>query len=434
MTPPGQGWNEENLSENPAVVHLRRLGYTYIASQVLDTERDSFKEVVLTKRLAAALKRLNPWLAEDNLHKAVRAVTNVSAASLIEASERLHTLLTYGISLEQDLGGGKKGQTVRFFDFDDPKKNELLVTRQYKVQGGKKNIRPDIVLLVNGIPLAIVECKSPTLGEGWKAEAIDQFSRYQELETHYRELGAPKLFEPVQLLVATCGPASCYGTVTTPHRFYSEWKTMWPSSEAAFTKANGHAPSAQETLIEGMLAPANLLDLMRNFVVFERDPNTGRPVRKLCRYQQFAAVNKAIERARTSKMATDRGGVVWHTQGSGKSLTMLWLALKLRRVAVAAMAGRGAAIVDGDHAPDQAGAAEWSGAGHTPPVIVALGRRSIDDVSEISWSPSRTSSTRSRSISRMRARFVAAWLSSRWLRSSQDRHVTARPPVAAAQR
>jgi type I restriction enzyme R subunit len=331
MTPPGQGWNEESLSENPAVAHLQRIGYTYIPPEVLDTDRESFKDVVLTERLAAALKRLNPWLSDDNLHKAVRAVTSIQATSLIEASEKLHTALTYGISLEQDLGDGKKGQTVRFFDFDAPTKNEFIVTRQFKVQGAKKSIRPDVVLLVNGIPLVVIESKSPTLGEAWKAEAIDQFSRYQELESRYRQLGATKLFEPVQLLVATCGQAACYGTVTTPHRFYAEWKSLWPSNEAEFTKAYGHTPSAQEVLFEGMLRPANLLDLVRNFVVFERDAATGKTIRKLCRYQQFAAVNKANARSGSAKKAAQRGGVVWHTQGSGKSLTMLWLALKLRR-------------------------------------------------------------------------------------------------------
>jgi type I restriction enzyme R subunit len=331
MTPPGKGWNEENLSEHPGVSHLRRLGYTYVPAEVLEAERESLREVILTKRLAAALKKLNPWLSDDNVHKAVRAITNVPAASLIEASEKLHTTLTYGISLEQDRGDGKKGQTVRFFDFEDPKKNEFIVTRQFRVQGSKKNIKPDIVLLVNGIPLGVIECKSPTLGEGWKAEAIDQFSRYQELESRYRELGAPKLFEPVQLLIATCDQAAVYGTVTTPHRYYADWKTLWPSSETDFAKAQGRAPSAQEVLFEGMLTPTNLLDLVQNFIVFERDAATGKTIRKLCRYQQFAAVNKAIVRARTAKKATDRGGVVWHTQGSGKSLTMLWLALKLRR-------------------------------------------------------------------------------------------------------
>ena len=331
MTRPGQDWNEATLSERPAVVHLRRLGYTYVAPEALDAERESPREVVVTRRLAAALRHLNPWLSDDNVQKAVRAVTTVQAASLIEVSEKLYTTLTYGISLEQDRGDGKKSHTVRFFDFEHPTGNEFVVTQQFSVQGAKKHIRPDLVLLVNGIPLVVIECKSPTLGEGWKAEAIDQLSRYQELEARYRELGAPRLFETAQLLVVTCGHAAAYGTVTTPHRFYAEWKTLWPTSEPAFVKEHGHAPSAQERLFEGMLPPANLLDIVQNFIVFERDEATGKTIRKVCRYQQFAAVNKAIARAAKAKKATDRGGVVWHTQGSGKSLTMLWLALKLRR-------------------------------------------------------------------------------------------------------
>jgi len=330
----GRDWNEASLSENPAVEQLQRMGYQYVPGESLDTERESLKDVVLTKRLATALQRLNPWLSDDNVPKAIRAVTHVAATSLIEASEKLYTILTYGIALEQDLGGGKKGQMVRFFDFEQPTNNDFLVTRQFKVKGAKKHIKPDVVLFVNGIPLVVIECKSPTLGEGWKAEAIDQFSRYQELEPRYRDLGHPKLFEPVQVLVATCDQAACYGTVTTPHRFYAEWKTMWPTSEAEFAKAKGRAPSAQEVLFEGMLCPENLLDLVQSFIVFERDAATGRTIRKLCRYQQFAAVNKAIARARKAKLPTERGGVVWHTQGSGKSLTMLWLALKLRRDAV----------------------------------------------------------------------------------------------------
>ena len=100
------------------------------------------------------------------------------------------------------------------------------------MQGTKKNIRPDIMLFVNGMPLVIIECKSPTLGEAWKAEALDQFSRYQELEERYRELGAPKLFETMQILVATCGQAAVYGTMLTPHRFYVEWKTPYPTTDS----------------------------------------------------------------------------------------------------------------------------------------------------------------------------------------------------------
>ncbi len=331
---PGRAWNEESLSEDPAIAHLERLGWTYVAPEVLDTERESLKQVVLLPRLAAAIRKLNPWLSDDNVHRAVRAITGVQATSLIEASQKLHTTLTYGISLEQDLGDGKKSHNVRYFDFDDAAANKWIVTRQFKVHGTKKNIRTDVMLFVNGLPMGIIECKSPTLGENWKLEAVDQFSRYQEMEDRYRELGTPKLFETIQVLIATCGQAASYGTVLTPYRFFVEWKTPHPRTLADLEEQLGRKPNAQEVLFEGMLAPATFLDLVRNFVVFERDGRSGRTVRKLCRYQQFAAVNKAITRARTAKRPTERGGVVWHTQGSGKSLTMLWLALKLRRDAV----------------------------------------------------------------------------------------------------
>jgi type I restriction enzyme R subunit len=330
MSNPGRDWNEAKLSEDPAVELLQRLGYTYVPPEVLEGERESFKEGVLTKRLAAALKRLNRWLSDDNLAKAVRTMTTIQATSLIEASERAHTIITQGIALDQDLGDGKKGQTVRFIDFDDPTKNEFVVTRQFGVIGSKKKIIPDVAIFVNGLPVAIIECKSPTLGDGWKAEAIDQFSRYQELEDRYHDLGAPKLFETVQVLIAACREAAVYGTVTTPHRFFAEWKATWPRSASELEAVCGRKPTIQDVALAGLLTPETLLDLMRSFVVFERDSSSGQTIRKLCRYQQFVAVNKAVQRARAAKKPTDRGGVVWHTQGSGKSLTMLWLALKLR--------------------------------------------------------------------------------------------------------
>jgi type I restriction enzyme R subunit len=210
-------------------------------------------------------------------------------------------------------------------------RNELLVTRQFKVRGAKKHIIPDVVIVVNGIPLVVIECKSPTLGEQWREEAIEQVLRYQEIGEQYRDLGAPKLFETTQIIVATCGQAAVYGTVTTPPRVFAEWKVPYPKTLDALETELGRRPMPQEVLFHGLLAPPNLLDIVRNFIVFERDAASGRTLRKLCRYPQFAAVNKAIGRARTAKRPSERGGVVWHTQGSGKSLTMLWLALKLRR-------------------------------------------------------------------------------------------------------
>jgi len=329
--PPSSPWNEAGLSEDPAVAQLEALGWVYVAPETLEGERDSLKEGVLVGRLRAALTRLNPWLTEDNLHKAVRAITAVPAASLIEASKNAYTTLTFGGSAQQDRGHGKQGQNVRYLDFEHPKRNEFVVTRQYRVQGPKKQIRPDIVLFVNGIPIVVIECKSPTLTGDWRAEAIEQLSRYQELEQRFHEMGAPKLFETVQILVATCGQAAVYGTVTTPHRYYAEWKTPWPYTVEELAADLGHPPTPQEILFAGMLRPEAVLDLTRNFVVFEQDAVSGRKLRKVCRYQQYQAVSKAIQRARTARKPSERGGVVWHTQGSGKSLTMLWLALKLRR-------------------------------------------------------------------------------------------------------
>ena len=172
MTPKSAGWDEAHLAENPAVELLESLGYAYVSPEDLDGERASFKETILTDRLAAALKRLNPWLSDANVASAVKAVAQVPAASLAEANRKIYTALTYGIALEQDRGDGRKSHAVRFLDFDHPGRNEWIVTRQYRVLGSKKHVIPDVVVFVNGLPLAIIECKSPTIGDGWKAEAV----------------------------------------------------------------------------------------------------------------------------------------------------------------------------------------------------------------------------------------------------------------------
>ena len=329
MTPQTTGWDELHLAENPAVALLESLGYTYVPPEELEGERASFKEAILAGRLAAALKRLNPWLSQTNLAKAVKAVTQVPAASLAEANEKVYTSLTYGIALEQDRGDGRKSHTVRFFDFDRPDRNEWMVTRQYKVLGSKKHIIPDVVAFVNGLPLAVIECKSPTIGDSWKSEAVKQLHRYQEAGTRWKDQGAPRLFEAAQILVGTCGERAVYGTVGTTERFFLEWKLPYPLMAEELAGKLRRTPSPQDILLYGLLEPRNLLDIVRNFVVFEVEG--GRTVRKLTRYRQFIAVNQAMRRIRSARKPSERGGIVWHTQGSGKSLTMLWLALKLRR-------------------------------------------------------------------------------------------------------
>jgi len=322
-------WNELKLSEDPAVELLQSLGYEYVEPEVLESERDNFKLVVLDQRLADALRKLNPWLSDDNVKKAIKEVSRSTFVSLAEGNEKLHTTLTYGIALEQDRGDGKKSHTVRFFDFENAKNNEFLVTRQFKVQGTTKKIYPDIVVAVNGIPLAVIECKSPTLGDKWRNQAIKQMVRYQEATDEFRGQGAPKLFETVQILIGCCGQGAVYGTVGTPKRFWADWKEPYPLSKEQLAVKLDRTPTPQDITLYGLLKPENLLDIIRNFIVF--DAESGRTVRKICRYKQLIAVNKALERIKGADKAAERGGVIWATQGSGKSLTMLWLALKLRR-------------------------------------------------------------------------------------------------------
>ena len=329
MTPKPTTWDELHLAENPAVELLESLGYTSVHPEDLEPERASLKETILAGRLSAALKRLNPWLSAANVAKAVKAVMQVPAASLAEANERVYTSLTYGLALEQDRGGGRKSHTVRFLDFDRPDRNEWIVTRQYRVFGSKKHVILDVVAFVNGLPLAVIECKNPTIGDAWKAEAVKQLRRYQEADTRWKDQGAPRLFEAAQVLVGTCGERAVYGTVGTPDRFFLEWKEPYPLSVEQLGETLGREPTPQDVLLYGLLERRNLLDVVRNFVAFEVDG--GKTVRKLTRYRQFIAVNEAMRRIRTARTPSARGGIVWHTQGSGKSLTMLWLALKLRR-------------------------------------------------------------------------------------------------------
>lgn len=326
-------WDELHLAEDPAATLLEELGYTLVHADELDEERESHADPVLTLRLEAALRRLNPWINDDNVKKALRHITHVAAPGLIEANEEVHTALVHNISLEQDLGAGKRGQTVRFIDFDDPENNEFIYTRQYRVRGAKNAIVPDIVVLVNGLPLVVIECKSPTITDPID-KGLEQIFRYQELTETYRNQGAPRLFHTAQILISTCGQAARYGTVGTPARHWSEWKVPYPLTLDELRDRLMGLPTPQDVLLAGLLDPRNLLDLVQNFIVFEVEGT--RVLKKLARYPQFIAVTKAITKIRNADRPSARGGVIWHTQGSGKSLSMIFLAVKLRRLGIAA--------------------------------------------------------------------------------------------------
>jgi type I restriction enzyme R subunit len=335
--------NELNEAEEPAKELLRRLGYTYVPRDILAQERDNEREVLLKGRLQRALLRLNPWMTDDQAERVIFNLEHVDAVGMAR-NQVIHEYLTYGMPLEVDEPGGRRTRNVVFFDFDHPDardgRNEFVVTTQMRVRRGserglekveddEKVVKPDIVLFVNGIPLVVIEAKSPTLLDIWKTRAVRQLRRYQEAGPEWHGCGAPELFDYNLLCVGLCGAAAVYAPVGARENEFVAWKSVAPYSEQEVQERFGVESKGQAQPIVGLLSPAALLDILRDFVIYE--PEKGRLVKKLPRYQQYRAVNEAMARLLTRAKPEERGGVVWHTQGSGKSLTMLWLATKLRR-------------------------------------------------------------------------------------------------------
>ena len=338
MTTPAK-LNEFNHAEDPARLLLERLGWTYVPREALAAERGNEREVLLKERLREALLRLNEWLTEAQADRVIFELENVNDVGMAR-NQAVHEYLTYGMSLTVDGPRGRDSRTVRFFDFDHPEGglNEFVVTTQFRVRRGNERdgredderlVIPDLVLFVNGIPLVVMEAKSPSLMGVWKSQAVRQLRRYQEAGPEWHGRGSPELFHYNLLCVAHCGAAAAYSTLGAPEDAYFEWKSVLPYTNDEVKRKFAVEPQGQAQLIVGMLAPATLLDILRDYVVYE--PERGRVVKKVPRYQQYRAVRAAVSRILTGEKPNDRGGVVWHTQGSGKSLTMLWLATKARR-------------------------------------------------------------------------------------------------------
>ncbi len=338
MTSPSK-LNEYNHAEEPARLLLERLGWTHVPREALAEERRDEREVLLKGRLRAALLRLNEWMTEEHADRVVFDLEHVDATGMAR-NQAVHEYLTYGMPLSATGPWRRDTRTVRFFDFDHPEGglNEFVVTTQFRVRRGNERgdveddervVKPDLVLFVNGIPLVVMEAKSPSLLDVWRSQAVRQLRRYQEAGPEWHGAGAPELFHYNLLCVAHCGAAAAYAGLAAPESAYFEWKSVLPHSEDEVRRRFGVEPRGQAQLIVGLLSPATLLDILRDYVVYE--PEHGRLVKKLPRYQQYRAVRAGVERMLSGRKPEERGGVVWHTQGSGKSLTMLWLATKLRR-------------------------------------------------------------------------------------------------------
>ena len=336
----------ESVVEQAALAWLEGTGWQVrcgaeIAPGEPAAERDDYAEVVLARRLRAALARLNPALPAEALDDALRKLTQPEGAEPIVRNRALHRLLVDGVTVEyRDAGGDIRGAQARVIDFDDPADNDWLAVNQFSVVEHKHSRRPDVVLFVNGLPLALLELKNAA------AENATVWSAFRQLQTYQAEL--PALCAANALLVASDGVEARVGTFGAGREWFKPWRTI-----AGDALAGPHLPELQ-VVIEGLCAPRRLLDLLRDFIVFEDDG--GRIVKKMAGYHQFHAVQVAVgETLRAAQLQRGvhqaqaeqgrfeagrkpggapgdrRVGVVWHTQGSGKSLTMAFYAGRIIR-------------------------------------------------------------------------------------------------------
>ena len=342
--------NEYTQVERPLIDQLKLMGWQHLVgdTEVPDfTERTSFHEVLLINRLRAKLHELNldedgqPWLDAARVNQATSALERIGTPKLIEANQHATTLLLAGTVVDGDPArDGGKSVTVRYIDFAHPERNDFLVINQFRVDrpGGQGYCIPDAVLFVNGIPLAVIECKSPAATEPME-EAITQILRYaNQRDWVEQDEGIERLFYTNQLTVALAWFHARMGTISAQHEHYLEWKDSYPIPSAALAAELGvDKPSVQQLLVAGVLRPAILIDLLRSFTLFQQ--HGGYIVKMVARYQQYRAVGKAVARLQTGQLLCEpgtidrRGGIIWHTQGSGKSLTMVFLVRKLRTLA-----------------------------------------------------------------------------------------------------
>ncbi len=333
--------DEKSHVEEPLLNQLAALGWPVLRLDMhgqmpAETGRAHFGEVVLRPHLEAALRALNPWLEPDQVTEVVRRLTEFPRRSLVENNRQVLTWLLDGLAVAENRATGAKSPTVRVVDFSPggAARNDWLAVAQFKVRiaGTDHHIVPDVVLFLNGLPIAVFECKSPKVEEPI-AEAIDQLQRYGELRGAAGE-GSPELFFYNQFVVATSRLHAKFGTITTKsEKHFYRWTDPWPATldaVAAQTGTSAGSPSDQARLVAGMCTRENLLSLLRSFTLFATDER-GQAQKIVGRYQQLRAVQKTLNRLEHGGNAAERSGIVWHTQGSGKSLTMMFLVRELRR-------------------------------------------------------------------------------------------------------
>ena len=343
----------ENHIELLAIERLQALGYSYVYGPEIacdsDTpERDNFEQVLLLQRLKHAVLKINPGIPATAQEEAIKAIQRIASPEMLANNESFHRLLTEGIPVSTQVDGNERGERVWLIDFNNPLNNEFLVVNQFTIIENNHNKRPDLLLFVNGIPLVLIELKNAA------DEKTTLLSAYKQVDTYQAMI--PGLFTYNAFNIISDGLEAKAGSISAGLSRYMAWKTADGKAEAS------HLIGQLEILIQGMLNKTTLLDLVRHFIVFEKTKkldadgiSTVSTVKKMAAYHQYYAVNRAVESTlraagyihsnevpasedpvsyglaavASQPVGDKKGGVVWHTQGSGKSLSMVFYTGKI---------------------------------------------------------------------------------------------------------
>lgn len=309
----------ENEIEEIALGYLQKLGYSYLLGTVISPDGEhperQYNEVVLVTRLRDAIDKLNPTITQDAKEDALKKVLRTDSPNALINNETFHKYLTEGVDVEVRTADGIRGEKVYIVDFNQPDSNEFLAVNQFTIIEGNQNKRPDIILFINGLPLVVIELKNAVDENATIKSAFSQLQTYKQ--------AIPSLFTFNELMIVSDGWDALCGTVTSDFGRFMSWKT-----KDGKTTADTLQPQ-MEVMFTGMLNKQTLLDLIRHFIVFEKSKD--KTLKKVAAYHQYYAVNKAVTTTQSAAAETGdrRAGVVWHTQGSGKSLSMVFYTGKL---------------------------------------------------------------------------------------------------------
>lgn len=321
--------HEREYVEEPFLKQLEGLKWTAYRQEPSGALRSGPRQVILDVEVRKKVKELNPWLTDEQLDQVMRDVSGeFHPTSLIDSNEQVLELLLEGATVQGNKQTGEtSGQKVHLINFEKPERNSFIAVSQFRLHvTGKDAARhPDIVLFLNGFPVVVVECKSPKVADPM-GDAIDQLCMYANTGEYEGEgTGNPKLFHYNAFTIATSQDDAKFGTVsTTREEYFYRWMSPYPANLNDIDSITQSSPTCQERLVQGMLSRANLLSLIRTFSIFKLD-DKKRKIKIVGRYQQFKAVKKVIDRLLTETDPKRRSGIIWHTQGSGKSLTMVFL-------------------------------------------------------------------------------------------------------------